>query len=35
MATKRGNVPTKSWSDKSAVFLMESALTSDGRGISD
>ena len=24
---KRGNVPTQSWSGKSAVFLMESALT--------
>ena len=46
IATKRGNVPTQSWSSKSAVFLMESALTShdssksnkkpsDGRGISD
>ena len=46
IATKRGNVPTKSWSVKSAVFLMESALTShgssksnkkpsDGRRISD
>jgi hypothetical protein len=45
-ATKRGNVPTRRWSGKSAVFLMESALTShgssksnkkplDGRGISD
>jgi len=43
---KRGNVPTQSWSSKSAVFLMDSALTShgssksnkklsDGRGISD
>ena len=43
---KRGNVPTQSWSGKSAVFVMESALTShgsnksnkkpsDGRGISD
>jgi hypothetical protein len=43
---KRGNVPTLSWSSKSAVFLMESALTSHGssksnkkpsddRGISD
>jgi hypothetical protein len=43
---KRGYVPTQSWSGKSAVFLMESALTShgssksnkkpsDGRGISD
>jgi hypothetical protein len=41
-----GNVPTQSWSGKSAVFLMESALTShgssklnknasDGRGISN
>ena len=44
IATKRGNVPTQSWSGKSAVFLMESALTShgksnkkpsDGRGISN
>jgi hypothetical protein len=46
IVTKRGNVPTKSWSGKSAVFLMESALTShgssksskkplNGRGISD
>jgi hypothetical protein len=46
MATKRGNVPTQSWSDKSAVFLMVGALTShgssksnkktsNGRGISD
>ena len=46
IATKRGNVPTQSWSGKFAVFLMESALTShgssksnkkpsDGRGISD
>jgi hypothetical protein len=43
---KRGNVPTRSESGKSAVFLMESALTShgssksnkkpsDGRGILD
>jgi hypothetical protein len=30
IATKRGNVPTQSWSGKSAVFLMESALTSHG-----
>ena len=41
IATKRGNVPTQSWSGKSAVFLMDSVLTShgssksDGRGISD
>jgi hypothetical protein len=28
IATKRGNVPTRSWSGKSAVFLMESALMS-------
>jgi hypothetical protein len=46
IATKRGNVPTQRCSGKSAVFLMESALTShgssksnkkpsDGRGISD
>jgi hypothetical protein len=46
IATKCGNVPTQSWSIKSAVFLMESTLTShgssksikkpsDGRGISD
>jgi hypothetical protein len=46
IAKKRGNVPTQSWSGKSTVFLMESALTShgssksnkkpsDGRGISD
>ena len=46
IAMKRGNVPTQSWSGKSAVFLMESALTSNGssksnkkqsdcRGISD
>jgi hypothetical protein len=30
IAMKRGNVPTQSWSSKSAVFLMESALTSHG-----
>ena len=30
IATKRGNVPTQNWSGKSAVFLMESALTSYG-----
>jgi hypothetical protein len=30
MATKRENVPTQSWSSKSAVFFMESALTSNG-----
>jgi hypothetical protein len=30
IATKRGNMPTQSWSSKSAVFLMESALTSHG-----
>jgi hypothetical protein len=46
IATKRGNVLTQSCSGKSAVFLMESTLTShgssksnkmpsDGRGISD
>jgi hypothetical protein len=46
IVTKHGNVPTQSWSGKSAVFLMESALMShgsiksnkkpsDGRGISD
>jgi hypothetical protein len=46
IATKRGNVPTQSWSGKSAVLLMESTLTSrgsskskkkpsEGRGISD
>jgi hypothetical protein len=46
IATKRGNVPTQSWSGTSAVFLMKSALTSHGssksnkkpsggRGISD
>ena len=46
IATKRGNVPTQSWSGKFAVFLVESALTShgssksnkkpsDGRRISD
>jgi hypothetical protein len=46
IATKRENVPTHSWSVKSAVLLMESALTSrgsskskkklsEGRGISD
>jgi hypothetical protein len=46
IATKRGNVPTRSWRGKSAVFLMESALMShgfsksnkkpsDGRAISD
>jgi hypothetical protein len=46
IATKRGTVPTQSWSGKSAVLLMESALTSrgsskskkrpsEGRGISD
>jgi hypothetical protein len=46
LATKRENVPSKSWSGISAVFLMESALTShgssksnkkpsDGRGFSD
>ena len=46
IATKRGNVPTQSCCGKSAVFLIESALTShdssksnkrpsDGRGISD
>ena len=46
IATKRGNVPTYSWSGKPAVFFMESALTShgssksnkkplDGRGMSD
>jgi hypothetical protein len=46
IATKRENVPTQSWSGKSAVLLMESALTSrgsskskkklsEGRGISD
>jgi hypothetical protein len=46
IATKRGNVPTQSWSGKSAVLLMESALTprgsskskkrpSEGSGISD
>ena len=46
ITTKRGNVPTQRWSDKSAVFLMHTALTShgssksnkkpsDGRGISD
>jgi hypothetical protein len=46
IATKRGNVPTQSLSGKSAVLLMESALTSggssksnkkpsEGRGISD
>jgi hypothetical protein len=27
---KRGNVPIQNWSGKSAVFLMESALTSHG-----
>jgi hypothetical protein len=46
IATKRGNVPTRSWRGKSTVFLVESALTSHGssklnrkpskgRGISD
>jgi hypothetical protein len=30
LATKRGNVSTQSWKGKSAVFLMESALMSDG-----
>jgi hypothetical protein len=30
IATKRGNVTTQSWSGKSAVFLMESDLTSHG-----
>ena len=44
IVTKRGNVSTRSWSGKSAVFLMESAPTSHGssksnkknvRGISD
>jgi hypothetical protein len=46
IVTKRENVPTQSWSGKSAVLLMESALTShgsskskkklsEGRGISD
>ena len=29
MAKKRGNVPTQSWSGKSAVFLMESAQTAE------
>ena len=39
IAMKRGNVLTQSWSGKSAVFLMESALTShdssksNGRGM--
>jgi hypothetical protein len=32
---KCGNVPTRSWSGKSAVFLMESALTSHGSGKSN
>ena len=44
IATQRGNVPTKSWRGKSAVFLMYKSLTSHGsskkkpsygRGISD
>ena len=46
IATKRKNVPTQSWSGKSAVFHMKSALNShgssksnkkpsDGRTISD
>jgi len=30
MATKRGNVPTKSWRGKSAVFRIYSSLTSHG-----
>jgi hypothetical protein len=30
IATKRGNVPTKSWRGKSAVFRIYSALTSHG-----
>ena len=30
IATKRGNVPTQSWSGKSAAFLMEIDLTSHG-----
>jgi hypothetical protein len=30
IATKRGNMPTQNWIGKSAVFLMESALTSHG-----
>jgi hypothetical protein len=29
MAKKRGNVPTQSWSGKSAFFLMESAQTAE------
>ena len=30
IATQRGNVPTKSWRGKSAVFRMHSSLTSHG-----
>jgi hypothetical protein len=30
IATKHGNVPTKSWRGKSAVFRMQSSLTSHG-----
>jgi hypothetical protein len=31
ITTKRGNVPTQRWSDKSAVFLMHTALLHSAR----